>query len=1090
MLIRVRGHHGGIKEYLEKGQRHDREFERDGMDERVILAGDLDLTNDIIESIDTESERYLHVTLSFKEDEIAREILQEIVREFEAFAFSAYRSDEYAFYAEAHVPRVKSYTDRRSGDFVERKVHVHIVIPETNLLTGRRLEPFGKVDRNNHFINAFQEHINAKYGLASPKDNRRVKLSDASEVLGRYKGDAAQPLNRELRAQILDALVLGNVTRYEDFQTMLRGFGETRTRNAGRENAYENVKPPGADKGVNLKEFVFTRAFIELDADGKRAALMHNDHADYVNIGAPRVTPRALLDALTTWHDMRAREIKYLNSGSSFYKIYQEASPDERRHILEHREQRFYEEAGGLDGRARREDGRRGYGDWRDSRYERMPREPGDRGQSGEFGQQREGQQRRIEAALRESSGRWRGGADHDFDSRFDRPGASAGSAQRMRGLPSGGLDGDATRRQMLLPVDALLELGNQQAHRVDALRWTGDSGRTGREREGAEHALGPTGRRRAGAICDFDFAYDHQMSYGYGPRRSAPAGSISILEAIAARMYGAWDMADAAERARLSATAADKFFSAGDPFDGIDVHSGTFGIHRAFGGGQRAFSFGPGESVRSLADVQSLDTINSLPFEHLPVALPLASVPGTTAAPFNDRARATTGREADTLRDQFARDLVESRASRRTRERDEFAQIRLSLDATRLLAALAHSHGLVIGKYAVGKGADGGDRIRAGSRNLNVSDFLTKEMSLSWQDAAHLLRETYHAQTGHHALHAPRRSPEHDLWRDFLQWRTMYRLNLRSAWSAQAEDEMARRKAIKAVFYDTRSAFFDRKDVTATERREGLSAARVARLEAEAALRNRIRRERAALNGAARRPVGEQYLDFLQERAQAGDKRSLRELRRMRKFDQQAQHSDADRVVWAGEPPRRSLGAAQPQNEIIYSGPLITYEVRANGNVDYLKDGAALLVDEGRALRLWDSERDAIEIALRFAHQKFGRTLSLSGPEDFQAAAAQVAAELRMQITFDRPEVEQTRQVRVAELDAEALERRMAQRDRETWERDRLRKAVRNLPPADPDILEPAFDDEAQHDDPKVPADPSDSHEADSRDNGPAHER
>src|SRR5260370_35686640 len=147
MLIRIRGYHDGIKEYLEKGQKKDREFNRDEMDARVILAGDLDLTNEIIQSIETDSERYLNITLSFKEDEVSRGVLEQVVRDFEAFAMSAFRRDEYAFYAEAHVPRLKSYADRRSGDPIERKVHVHIVLPKVNLLTGQRLDPVGLVDR-------------------------------------------------------------------------------------------------------------------------------------------------------------------------------------------------------------------------------------------------------------------------------------------------------------------------------------------------------------------------------------------------------------------------------------------------------------------------------------------------------------------------------------------------------------------------------------------------------------------------------------------------------------------------------------------------------------------------------------------------------------------------------------------------------------------------------------------------------------------------------------------------------------------------------------------------------------------------------
>jgi Bacterial regulatory helix-turn-helix protein, lysR family len=52
-----------------------REMERDEMDERAILAGDLDLTKDIIQSIDADAQRYLNVTLSFKEDAIDRELV-------------------------------------------------------------------------------------------------------------------------------------------------------------------------------------------------------------------------------------------------------------------------------------------------------------------------------------------------------------------------------------------------------------------------------------------------------------------------------------------------------------------------------------------------------------------------------------------------------------------------------------------------------------------------------------------------------------------------------------------------------------------------------------------------------------------------------------------------------------------------------------------------------------------------------------------------------------------------------------------------------------------------------------------------------
>ncbi|BFG81762.1 hypothetical protein PTKU46_97960 [Paraburkholderia terrae] len=986
MLIRVRGYHDGIKAYLEEGQKQDREFERDEMDERVILAGDLTLTNDIIQSMDTTAERYLNVTLSFKEDEVSREVLAEIVREFEAFAFSAYRPDEYNFYAEAHVPRLKSYADRRGGELVERKVHLHVVIPEVNLLTGHRLEPFGKVDRHHRFLEAFQEHINAKYGLASPKDNRRVHFTDASEMISRYKGDVFAPMNRELKVAILERLIARDVTRYEDFRALLAGFGETRTRNAGTEGEYENVKVPGAAKGVNLKEFVFSRAFIELDADGKRDALNHNVgsvHTEYIDQGVPRPTLGHYLDALFEWNDVRAREIKYLNSGSRFYQDYQAASPTRQRRILDHREQRFYDAAGGgHNERARRSSG--GPGDWRDWRGQRDWQGP-------------PLPQRKHEGPWR----RWRQGADHDLDARFDRSRTPSGSAHGVRSVSGRGMDGDATRRQMLLPPDALLELGNHQADRIDQLRWTGDRERAGREQPGLANA--------------------------------------SVLEVIAARMYAAWDAADDTGRARLAVTAADKFTRAGGPFDDPGQAGRRFGLSPAFGGGRVSKEFGPDDQIRSLADIPSLDAIDSLPFA--PAQHDVADLAGG----FNSRARASTGREADTVRDQFARDLVESRSVRRSRERTEFAEIRETLDASRLLAVLAHSHGLIVEKYRIGKGDDGGDRIQAGTRNLNVSDFLTKEMNLSWEEAARLLRDTYRAQTGHRPGHAPRHTPERDLWQAFQQWRMAYRDGLRRAWHEQVQRERARRSAIRTAFYAARSTVVDRKDLSAMERREQLSAARVLRIEAEAALRDRVSKERDALKVAGRQPVADQYRDFLRERAQMGDMRALRELRRLQEIRQPVRHVGDERVIALSG----SFHASRPkvranQNELIYHGPSITYEVRPSGEVDYRKDGVAFLVDEGHTLRLWDSEREAIEIALRFAQQKFGTTLSLSGPEAFQAAAARVAADTRMHIVFEQPELEQIRHVRLAELDAEIRERRMAQRERDVWESDELRHIVR----------------------------------------------
>src|SRR6187402_1933065 len=189
MLVRVDGAKEGIREYLEKGHKQGREFSRDMLDERLVLSGDLEVTDKIITNMTTDADRYLHVTLSFKEDYVSQETLDAVVRDFRTFAFSAFDGDEYNMYAEAHLPKIKSYLNRQTGELVERKPHIHIVIPKTNLLSGQYLSPFGYYEHNESFVEAFQEYANHQYGLASPKDNRRIRLTGASEMIARYKGD-------------------------------------------------------------------------------------------------------------------------------------------------------------------------------------------------------------------------------------------------------------------------------------------------------------------------------------------------------------------------------------------------------------------------------------------------------------------------------------------------------------------------------------------------------------------------------------------------------------------------------------------------------------------------------------------------------------------------------------------------------------------------------------------------------------------------------------------------------------------------------------------------------------------------------------
>jgi hypothetical protein len=192
MVIRVKGGRGGILEYLVNGKKRGRKETRNELDERVVLHGDMDFTDHIIREIGGTGEKYLHITLSFKEAHVSRELLKKIIEEFEDFFFTAYRNDEYMFYAEAHLPKLKSSKNRKTGEIIARKPHIHIVIPQKNLLTWKNLNPIGLVRHNLKYIEAFQEFVNDKYKLQSPKLNRRMGLQSLHTIISRNSGKRFQ----------------------------------------------------------------------------------------------------------------------------------------------------------------------------------------------------------------------------------------------------------------------------------------------------------------------------------------------------------------------------------------------------------------------------------------------------------------------------------------------------------------------------------------------------------------------------------------------------------------------------------------------------------------------------------------------------------------------------------------------------------------------------------------------------------------------------------------------------------------------------------------------------------------------------------
>jgi hypothetical protein len=871
-VLRISGGHDGIKEYLEKGKKQGRENTRDELDERLILAGDLEVTDKIIQNMDTNAERYLHCSFSLKEDEVSPELLKQITQEFEAFTFSAYGKDEYCFYAEAHLPKIESTIGEENGLFISRKPHIHFVIPKVNLLSGQTLNPFGMVKMNEKFIDAFQEHINNKFGLASPKENRRLDLTSQADLLSRVKGDIFSGQSKEFKGQMLAEMISRKIEKYEDYQGLLGEYGQRKTVNAGKANEYENVTLKGESKGINLNgnkagQHVFSKEFIELPTAEKQRSLVRDLTHKFQVAGEARRDPETIEKALTEWHTTRAKEIKYLNSGGKEnYSTYRKADPEQRQQILVEREALFY--ANNLKGI------------------------------------EKNGQRNRSTSAPLDN-----------------RPGRSHGDASRQR---------------------------------TGANRGTGRNASPGKP-------------------------------YGQSRGQGTPPISINAVRT-------------------LSAIPVVRFAK------GTEV--------LLPGDARHQLEHGRAESVDGLRRPHGGDH-------------------GTGVGGING-----TGRAADNIVSQFKRDHLESAGKAAVSRNPEMQEIKQKLDARRLLAELSHTHGVILEKYAVTKGKDGGDRIVCGTRNLNVSDFLTDRLKMPWTQAQQILRTTYAAQKSQEREYAPKQEPRRSLWAEFQAERKMPTSEQRKEARKEAQEQQkaisaGKMAAIKTEFYAKRSQAQSDTRLTPAARKAAVSIARMQRLDAELNLRieNKSSREQT-------KPVktADLYKDFLTEKAQKGDELALAELRRQQeKVPENAKETEAH--IGAG------VAHPKPDLEPIHKAEALSYQVHNNGDVTYRRNGEDVLRDQGRSVRMLKTDEQAIETGLRLAQQKFGNTLALTGSNEFKENTARIAADAGLRVKFTDEKLNDIMRERTAEIATSRVRGAEARKMAQDFANQRVKESIKPAP-------------------------------------------
>ena len=156
MIVKISKGEKGIADYLKTGKKRDSKLTRDEKDDRLPLAGNLDLI-EMSEKHQIKKKNkkynYYHISLSFTSEEWSRLYesgnIYELIMDFLKLTFPNHDIEELLFYVEAHLPIIKEepYIPRpegalenrtlnkkhKNGEPLKREPHIHLIVSFENM---------------------------------------------------------------------------------------------------------------------------------------------------------------------------------------------------------------------------------------------------------------------------------------------------------------------------------------------------------------------------------------------------------------------------------------------------------------------------------------------------------------------------------------------------------------------------------------------------------------------------------------------------------------------------------------------------------------------------------------------------------------------------------------------------------------------------------------------------------------------------------------------------------------------------------------------------------------------------------------------
>ena len=212
-----------------------------------VLSGDVELTAQLIDSSPF-AKKYTSGCLSFYEHDLSDQDKQKIMQNFEECLFPGLDKDQYQILWVQHQDKVNQDTG-------ETRLELNFVIPNVELSTGKRLQPFyAPVDLDR--VDLFKQITNTEHSLYDPDDPEHRQLFLNKKNLPKDIKD----FKEQLHQRVYRAVSNGEVADRQELVQWLESNQINVTRQVKNsisiENPYEGAKRP-----IRLEGEIYEQGF-------------------------------------------------------------------------------------------------------------------------------------------------------------------------------------------------------------------------------------------------------------------------------------------------------------------------------------------------------------------------------------------------------------------------------------------------------------------------------------------------------------------------------------------------------------------------------------------------------------------------------------------------------------------------------------------------------------------------------------------------------------------------------------------------------------------------------------------------------------